>query len=76
MTTKNSIFQWPEEGFKCEPPAYRNYYIAHKAIGLNMVNEFEVPTAQKMKFSIKDFFSKWDQIRRFLRIGHICWKNP
>ena len=22
-------------------------------------------TAQKMKFSIKDFFSKWDQIRRF-----------
>ena len=25
-------------------------------------------TAQKMKFSIKDFFSKWDQIRRKLRI--------
>ena len=25
-------------------------------------------TAQKMKFSIKDFFSKCDQIRRFLRI--------
>ena len=24
--------------------------------------------AQKMKFSIKDFFSKWDQIRRKLRI--------
>ena len=23
-------------------------------------------TAQKMKFSIKDFFSKCDQIRRFL----------
>ena len=28
-------------------------------------------TAQKMKFSIKDFFSKCDQIRRFL----IDWKN-
>ena len=25
-------------------------------------------TAQKAKFSIKDFFSKCDQIRRFLRI--------
>ena len=25
-------------------------------------------TAQKMKFSIEDFFSKKDQIRRFLRI--------
>ena len=25
-------------------------------------------TAQKMKFPIKDFFSKWDQIRRKLRI--------
>ena len=28
-------------------------------------------TAQKLKFSIKDFFSKFDQIRSFLRIGHI-----
>ena len=28
-------------------------------------------TAQKMKFSIKDFFSKCDQIRSFLRI----WSN-
>ena len=27
--------------------------------------------AQKMKFSIKDFFSKCDQIRSFLRFGHI-----
>ena len=27
-----------------------------------------VNTAQKMKFSIKDFFSKWDQIRR-------CFEN-
>ena len=28
-------------------------------------------TAQKMKFSIKDFFSKCDQIR-----SHINWGNP
>ena len=28
-----------------------------------------VVTSQKMKFSIKDFFSKCDQIRSFLGIG-------
>ena len=28
-------------------------------------------TAQKMKFSIKDLFSKLDQIRSKLRFGHI-----
>ena len=37
---------------------------------------FLYSTTQKMKFSIKDFFSKCDQIRSFLRIGHICWRNP
>ena len=32
-------------------------------------------TAQKMKFSIKDFFSKCDQIRGFLRIcSHLLKK--
>ena len=29
---------------------------------------FEIITAQKMRFFIKDFFSKSDQIRSFLRI--------
>ena len=35
-------------------------------------------TAQKMKFSIKDFFSKYarDQIRSSLRIAHIYLRNP
>ena len=32
-------------------------------------------TAQKMKFSIKDFFSKCDQIRRKLLLN-IYWRNP
>ena len=33
-------------------------------------------TAQKMKFSIKDFFSKFDQIRSFLRIwSHLLKKS-
>ena len=36
-----------------------------------------IPTiiAQKMKFSIKNFFNKCDQIRSFLRIKYIYWKN-
>ena len=33
-------------------------------------------TAQKMKFSIKDFFRKCDQFRRKLRIWSIYWRNP
>ena len=33
-------------------------------------------TARKMKFSIKDFFSKYDQIRCFLRIwSHLRKKS-
>ena len=30
-----------------------------------------VLTAQKLKFSIKDFFSKCDQTRKKLQFGHI-----
>ena len=33
-----------------------------------LLTVFVTNTAQKMKFSIKDFFSKCDQIRSFLRI--------
>ena len=32
-------------------------------------------TAQKMKFSIKDFFSKCDQIRSFLKLHFLCSVN-
>ena len=42
----------------------------------NPVNHLIFNTAQKMKFSIKDFFSKCDQIRRFLRIwSHLLEKS-
>ena len=34
--------------------------------GLCSLKEFQWSTTQKMKFSIKDFFSKCDQIRSFL----------
>ena len=41
---------------------------------LNMLPR--ISTAQKMKFSIKDFFSKCDQIRRKLRIwSHLLKKS-
>ena len=35
-----------------------------------------IGTAQKMKFFIKDFFSKCDQVRNFLRIwSHLLKKS-
>ena len=32
-------------------------------------------TAEKMKFSNKDFFSKYDQIWSLVGFGHIYWRN-
>ena len=38
--------------------------------------KFDKTTAQKVKFSIKDFTSKCDQIRNFLRIwSHLLEKS-
>ena len=43
-----------------------------KHFSLNAIIKY---TAQEMKFSIKDFFSKCDQIRSFLRIwSHLLKK--
>ena len=36
----------------------------------------EGDTAQKMKFSIKDFYSKCNQIRSNCGFCHIYWRNP
>ena len=38
--------------------------------GVKMISVNVHNTAQKMKFYIKDIFSKCDQI------GHIYWRNP
>ena len=41
-----------------------------------LVDERKFYTAQEMKYSIKDFFSKCDQIRNFLRIwSHLLKKS-
>ena len=40
-----------------------------------LLSYFPYYTAQKMKFSIKNFFSKWDQIRRKLRISSYLRKK-
>ena len=46
------------------------YIFAHDPVML------KIHTAQKMKFSIKDFFSKCDQIRSFLQIwSHLLKKS-
>ena len=42
----------------------------------NIKSEALVYTAQKMKFSVKAFFGKFDQIHRFLRIwSHLLKKS-
>ena len=42
----------------------------------NASSRMQSHLAQKMKFSIKDFFSKYDQIRSFLRIwSHFLKKS-
>ena len=43
---------------------------------MHFLKHFCEETLQKMKFSIKDFFTNCDQIRRKLRFGHIYWRNP
>ena len=44
----------------------------NKENNINKVVKWESFIAQKMKFSIKDFFSKWDQIRMHcVKGGHI-----
>ena len=40
-----------------------------------MLREKVMETAQKMEFSVKDFFSKYDQIRSFLRIWSYLLKK-
>ena len=38
--------------------------------------DFGINVAQKMKFSIKDFIRKYDQIHIDCGFGHIYWRNP
>ena len=47
---------------------WRKYFISWGPSFSSLKHEKECSTAQKMKFSIKDFFSKCNQIRSFLRI--------
>ena len=52
------------------------YILLKKLVANNLVHYSNRNTAQKMKFSIMDFFSKCDQIRRKLRIwSHLLKKS-
>ena len=53
-------------------PFYSFAVIGLKHTGKRILTKF---TAQKMKFSIKDFFSKYDQVCRKLRIWSHLLKN-
>ena len=62
---------------KIKRNTYYNCFI--EALNGNYEGEQKTGTAQKIEFSIKDFFSKYDQIRRKLRIWSRllkkCWKE-
>ena len=77
-----AIFEFPKYRFIKKPPTFRIISIWSNLELLwnyfsNMCAQRLTPnTAQKMKFSIKDFFSKCDQIRSFLRIwSHLLKKS-
>ena len=56
-------------------PLYGNMRIRENPYS-DIFYSMHVPIAQKMKFSIKDLFSKCDQIRSFLRIwSHLLKKS-
>ena len=59
------------------PSCNGNFFIHNCfVIGISQVYYEPNNTAQKIKFSIKDFFSKCNKFRSFLRIGHIYLRNP
>ena len=55
-------------------PAYGNMRIRENPYS-DIFYSMHVPIAQKMKFSIKDLFSKCDQIRRFLLLKKSLMEN-
>ena len=64
--------QYPKLLFH-SPPIIKTYYFPAQLV--ENVSISSISTAQKMKFSIKDFFSKCDQIRSFLWIwSHLLKK--
>ena len=51
-------------------------YLCEMTGTVQHIRKYMVPnTSQKMKFSIRDFFSKCDQIRSFLRIWSLILKK-
>ena len=51
------------------------YNMGQKQVKLDIYQFVATNTAQKMNFSIMDFFNKCDQMRRFLRIWSYMLKK-
>ena len=59
-----------DQSFKCA------YYFKHYSNFILILSHYQLLQCKKMKFSIKDFFSKHDQIRSLLRIwSHLLKKS-
>ena len=78
VVTASNIFLKDKNEVVFNVPKYcsifKNYF---PTLAQNLVSKLPLsPTAPKMKFSIKDFFSKCDQIRTKLRIwSHLLKKS-
>ena len=70
---------WPQVETEARPQTWRLTMRVHSSLNIHLVERevnFITNTAQKMKFSIEDFFSKYDQIRSFLQIWlHLLKKS-
>ena len=72
----NFIFFLVRENVKSDAPLGSSFPTIPNLLNLVKYLKSKADTAQKMKFSIKDFFSKCEQIRRKLRIcSHLLKKS-
>ena len=71
LSEKLCFHKW-WKSLSCDFASYRE----KEAICFRTRNCYLITTAQKMKFSTKDIFSKCDQIHKKLRIWSIYWRNP
>ena len=63
-------------GFETAVGDWFKSYVYNQRFFINVENEYNECTTQKIKFPINDFFSKYDQILSFLRSwSHILKKS-
>ena len=81
LTSFAKLLNQKANQIKANPIPYRGEWLFCQSLWLLVILilcflDQQSITAQKMKFSIEDFFSKCDQIRSFLRISSYLLTKP